>query len=170
MIHEAGFFRAGDILISDGEKSFNTQLIQEYLKESEIILFVIEPSILHQFMNPCDNHFHSVLKLSYYKEISSRNYQQVTADQKFLLAKSCWDRISQDSVRQMFRKCGLVNTGEDKRSIVMNLMHEGLSCLGKHNNFHRKCLISYLEWCKENELSHLASSLTNNILEYAGFV
>lgn len=170
MIYEAHFFQTGDIIISDGEKSFNTPLIQEYLKAHSIYLFVIEPSFLHQFMNPCDNHFHSVLKLSYYRELSSQNLQRVSVDQKFLLVKKCWDNISQASVFGMFQKCGLVNTGEDKRTIIMNLMYEGISCLGKHNDFHRKSLLSYLKWCRDQGFDYLASSLSNDMLKIAGFV
>lgn len=170
MIDEAQFFQEGDILISDGERSFDTPLIQEYLKNRGIYLFVIEPSVLHQFMNPCDNHFHSILKLSYYREISHGNYQHVSVDQKFRIAKNCWDKIDQETIVQMFKKCGLISTGEDKRSIVMKLMHEGLSCLGKHNNFHRQSLLSYLEWCKDNNLRYLSSSLSSNMMKIAGFV
>lgn len=169
MIYEARFFNTGDVLLSDGEKAFNTPLIQEYLKDHEITLFVIEPSFLHQFMNPCDNHFHSLFKLSYYREIANKNHQHVSVEEKFRVAKKCWDKIDQDTILQMFRKCGLVNTGESKRSIIMNLMYEGISCLGKHNDFHRNNLLSYLEWCKDNNLEHLASSLSADMLKIAGF-
>lgn len=170
MIDEAQFLNPGDILISDGEKAFNTPLIQELMRDRNIVLFVIEPSILHQFMNPCDNNLHSVLKLSYYREISNRDLQHLPIDQKFIIAKKCWDKISQESVYRMFRKCGLHNTGEDKRSVIMKLMHEGLSCLGKFNGFHRQNLMCFLEWCQTNRLFHLASSLSPEMLRSAGFV
>jgi len=61
-------------------------------------------------------------------------------------------------------KCGLLNSEIDKRTIIMNLILEGMSCLGKNNGLHKKNLIAFLEWCETNDLD-LASSITPDILK-----
>jgi hypothetical protein len=66
MTNVAGYLRQGDFLLFDGEKSFNTPLVKSWLEAHGIHSFVLEPSVLHQFINPCDNNYHSLFKLAYY--------------------------------------------------------------------------------------------------------
>lgn len=170
MINEAQFFNQGDIILSDGEKCFDTPLVQQYLLQYNITHFVIEPSVLHQLISPCDNNLHSILKLGYYRRLSKGNHQNFSVVQKLRLAKECWDEISNETVANLFHKCGLSSSAPDKRSVVMNLILEGMSALGKNNQLHRKNLLSYLQWCDDNSLNHLASSMTPEILEYSGLL
>lgn len=160
----------GDIILSDGEKCFDTPLVQQYLLQYNITHFVIEPSVLHQLISPCDNNLHSILKLGYYRRLSKGNHQSFSVVQKLRLAKECWDEISNETVANLFHKCGLSSSAPDKRSVVMNLILEGMSALGKNNQLHRKNLLSYLQWCDDNSLNHLASSMTPEILEYSGLL
>jgi hypothetical protein len=170
MIHDAKFLKEGDFILFDGEKSFTTPLIRRILEENGITYRVFKPSILHQFLNPADNNFHSLFKLKYYRLISRGTYATLSLSEKFKKAKQSYDAISDESIVSMFVRCGLVNSELDKRSIVHNLVFEGIRALDKHNGFHKLCLKSYLRWCKENDLRFLCSGLTRNMLRMAGML
>lgn len=86
MLHEAEYLNRGDVLIFDGEKALFTESVQNYLNTHGITPFVL-PSTLHEFLSPCDNNFHSLLKSSYYRLISSENLTQLDLREKLLLVK-----------------------------------------------------------------------------------
>lgn len=168
MIEEAQFIKKGDFLLFDGEKAFYTPLIQSYLLEKGVSPFVIEPSKLHQFMNPCDNNFHSLFKSSYYRITSSQN-SPVSIPKKYAIARDCYHAISEHVVAQMFVKCGLIGDA-DKQTTILRLVFEGMGCLWKYDQFHRKNLIAYMDWCEENNLKHLCASINSSILELNGII
>jgi hypothetical protein len=85
------------------------------------------------------------------------------------MAKSCYEAISELHVVGMFLKCGLIGAA-DKKTIVLNLIFEGMKCLWKYDQFHRKNLISYLVWCNENNFIHLCSSINSSILRLNGLI
>jgi hypothetical protein len=85
MIDIAQFIQDGDMLIFDGEKSFTTDAVQNFLSSRGVMPFVFRPSCLHQFLNPCDNNFHSLFKMSYYRLISHENFRQISVQVQFII-------------------------------------------------------------------------------------
>jgi hypothetical protein len=170
MVNSAGYLKRGDFLLFDGEKSFTTPAVKRFLEESGIHPFVLTPSMLHQFLNPADNNFHALLKLGYYRRLSQGNYAKLSIAEKFLMAKESYDSIGVSSIISMFRRCGLVETEEDKTSIVYKLMFEGMRSLNRNGDFHKNNLAAYLEWCDQNNLSFLYESLDVNILRMNGMI
>jgi hypothetical protein len=160
MIHEKKFLRNGDVLIIDGESALCTDVVQEYLSQHQIYPFTL-PSALHQLMNPCDNSFHSIFKQRYYRLISNSDEGNIGVKQKFLLAKQCFHEISEESISNMFLRCGLIPSDRNNHTIVTSLMCEGISNLDNHNQHHKKCLLAFLKWCKYNNLRHLCSIRIN---------
>jgi len=150
MIYEARFIESGDVIIIDAESALCTEIVQQYLSAHQIYPFIL-PSALHQLLNPCDNSFHSIFKHRYYKIISSIN-ESVGVKEKLNLARQCFHDISKETVAKMFQRCGLISTDQTKRSVVTGLMCEGMTCLHKHNQYHKVCLLSFLQWCKRNNL------------------
>jgi len=59
----------GDVLLSDNESSFKTEMIEEYLEEQGIESLQF-PTYMGHLMNPCDNRFHSSAKFRYWQLIS----------------------------------------------------------------------------------------------------
>jgi hypothetical protein len=131
---------------------------------------VLTPSVLHQFLNPADNNFHSLLKLGYYKRISRGNYGKLSITEKFKMAKDSYDSVSASSIVSMFERCGLAPSLEDKSTTVYNLMFEGLRALGRNEEFHKNNLAAYLTWCDESQRSYLYDGLNANILRQAGML
>lgn len=166
MVNIAQFLRPGDFLLFDGESSFRTAAVQQWMKKYKLNPIVIEPSQLHQFLNPCDNHFHSVFKLSYYRSLSKLNCSHISDEKKLLLAFQCYHAISRDSIISMFRKCGLI-TNQNKRDVILKLVAEGLEPVGA-SNLHKVNLMSYLRWCKNCDLVSLCSSISKDILVSIG--
>lgn len=158
MIYVKSFLREGDVLIIDGESALCTDIIQKYLSDHGIYPFIL-PSAFHQLMNPCDNSFHSLFKQRYYRLISHMNNGNIDLREKFRLAEQCFHEISEESVSNMFRRCGLVPSESDYRTLVTSLMCEGIKCLDDHDQHHKKCLLSFLEWVKYNNLLHLCPVL-----------
>jgi hypothetical protein len=154
MIIEKKFLSYGDVLIIDGETALCTEAVQLYLSEYGISPFVL-PSALHQLLNPCDNSFHSLFKQRYYRLISNLNNGAMNLKEKFHLAKQCFHEISEESVRNMFSRCGLIPSTFNTRTIINSLMSEGIKSLDKNGQHHKLCLLSYLKWCKHNSLFHL---------------
>lgn len=159
MIHVSGFISAGDLLIIDGECSLFTPVVQRYLYENKIYPYVL-PSTLHQLLNPCDNSFHSVFKRRYYRIISNIN-TSIDIIGKFHIPKQCYHDISEESVSNMFQRCGLIPSEVDNHTIVTSLMCEGISSLDKHDQHHKKCHLDFLKWCRSNDLLHLCSIRIN---------
>lgn len=151
MIYDSKFLERGDIVIIDAESALCTDIVQEYLFEHDISPFVL-PCALHQFLNPCDNSFHSIFKQRYHRIISNMNDGNISVKEKFNLARQCFHEISEETVTKMFRRCGLLNSDQNKRSIVSNLMCEGFTSLNKNDQYHKKCLLSFLHWCRDNNL------------------
>jgi hypothetical protein len=170
MIYEVGWLQSGDILLFDGERAFSTEKVTNFLQANDIYPFVIRPSLLHQFINPANNNFHSVFKLKYYRCISARNTSSLSVDKKIRIARACYDSISDSAIVSMFKKCGLIESEIDKRTIVYNLMLEGLSAIDKHKQHHKQSLASYLKWCHENDLPHVCSGLSRGMLRMAGMI
>jgi len=151
MIYEAKFVEAGDVLIIDAESSLCTDFVQEYLFEHRVYPFVL-PCAHHQLLNPCDNSFHSIFKQRYYRVISNMNDGNLGVKEKLNLARQCFHEISEETVAGMFRRCGLVRTGQSKRNIVSGLICEGMTSLDKHNQHHKICLLAFFQWCKISNL------------------
>jgi hypothetical protein len=149
---ECNFLQPGDILICDAESALSTPLVQEYLFRNRIYPFVL-PCTLHALLNPCDNTFHSVFKMRYYRLISSFNRGSITVKEKLHLAKQCYFSISEETVSSMFIRNGLVDSIGEERNIVTRLMCEGLLCLDKGH--HKVCLRKFLKWCRVNGLGEL---------------
>jgi hypothetical protein len=152
---EFGHLPPRSVLIFDGETSFVTPMVQNFLRENSIFYFVILPPVLHQLLSPCDNHFHSTFKLKFYSEISNLSVSALGTIAKLRIAKRCYDEVSPQSVLSMFRKCGLLgpDSGGDFRSIITHLVNEGLHYLGGRNRkVHQRNLSVYIEWCKSNNL------------------
>ncbi len=150
MIYEKKFIQNGDVIIIDGESALCTDNIQQYLSDHSIYPFVL-PSSLHQLLNPCDNSFHSLFKQSYYRMVSNMNRGSFQLEEKFNLAEQCFHSISKETVIKMFERCGLIG-GKDKREVVTALMFEGIGSLENHNHHHKKCLLAFLQWVKNNDL------------------
>lgn len=170
MINEAGFLEPGDFLLFDGELSFSTPLVQTFLETHGVFPLVIKPSLLHQLLSPSDNNFHAYFKLSYYRRLSQRNSSTISIAEKLMLAKQSYDGIHDYTIRALFRRCGLVKSNEDKRTIVYNLMFESIRGLNKHQQLHKNALAAYLKWCSMNNLKNLYSSLTRERLKMAGMI
>lgn len=162
MIDEAGYLKSGDLLLHDGEAALATESVQQYLSLRGVHSFTI-PSALHQFLSPCDNNFHSLLKLSYYRLLSNGNYKEIDIKEKLELARQCYDGIESDVIESLFEHCGLVGS-QDKRSLVSKLMCEGLTLLGNRREFHRRNLVAFLRWVKYNNLD---SSLCRYDFDYS---
>lgn len=153
MIHISKDFKSGDVFVCDGESSLATPNVQRYLLDNNIHQFII-PSILHQLINPCDNSFHSLFKLRYFRLISNMNGEDITVKEKLQLAQQCYNDISEESIQCMFQRCGLVPNSnyKDKRTLVSHLMSEGISTLSRRDQQHKICLLSFLKWCRYNNL------------------
>lgn len=153
MIHISKDFKSGDVFVCDGESSLATPNVQRYLLDNNIHQFII-PSILHQLINPCDNSFHSLFKLRYFRLISNMNGEEIQVKEKLQLAQQCYDDISEEAIQNMFKRCGLVPNSnfKDKRTLVNNLMSEGISTLTRRDQQHKICLLSFLKWCRYNNL------------------
>jgi len=141
---------AADMLIIDAESSLSTPSVQQFLFENQVYPFVL-PTTLHELLNPCDNSFHSLFKLRYFRLISNMNSGRIRIKEKLNLAKQCYEDIADATVSDMFVKCGLVGT-EDKYIVVSRLMCEGMKHIN-NSNLHKRCLLSFLKWCRFNNLS-----------------
>lgn len=169
MINTVQFFKKGDYVLFDGEKSFQTSLVRNLLAENGINTLLIEPTVLHQLINPCDNHFHSLFKLSYYRKISNGNFSNISIKEKLNLAKQSYEEINEEDVQNMFKRCGLAENELDSADVLSNLMFEGMGYTrGENKKVHSNQLQSFLQWCEDNDLNHLSSSLTVEMLRIAG--
>lgn len=170
MINSAKYFRFGDLILCDGERAFHTAKVHDYLASYNIQLILIEPPIYHQFINPCDNHFHSLFKTSYYRLISHENYREISLIEKLRLAQQCFEAIGEEDIRNMFIRCGLLESDLSSRDVLSALVFEGFGCENKSLDRHRRQLEAYLQWCEDCGFPFLSSSLTEDMLRYAGLI
>ncbi len=169
MVNISGYLSPGDYLLFDGEASFRTEAVLELMRKYSLHPLVIEPSQLHQFLSPCDNHFHSIFKLSYYRAVSKETTSILSNEKKILLAFQCYQAIGHESIISMFQKCGLLPTTKDQRDVVLDLMSEGLKSI-RSSDMHQRNLVSYLKWCDDSDLLCLCSSITADMLKSIGLL
>lgn len=167
MVYVAGYLKKGDILLFDGEASFRTPGVKQLMAECGIVPLVIEPSCLHQLLSPCDNHFHSILKLSYYRLLSNENLSSISEEEKLKLAYQCYHAVDESSVVSMFRKCGLLPSEDDSATVVTKLMSEGIGSIGK-SAMHRRNLLKFLNWCRASGNISCCSGITEKLLRSVG--
>lgn len=163
MVKIAQYLKEGDILLFDGEASFRTPGVKQLMVESGVLPLVIEPSALHQLLSPADNSFHSLFKISYYRLLSNENRSAITEVEKLQLAYKCYHAIDSASIVSMFRRCGLLRTEEGLESVVLKLMSEGISAVGK-SSAHRNNLRMFLKWCQLTKNVSCCSSITADLL------
>lgn len=169
MVYVAGYLKRGDVLLFDGEASFRTPGVKQLMAECGIVPLVIEPPCLHQLLSPADNHFHSILKLSYYRLLSNQNLSSISEEEKLKLVHECYNAIDDVSVTSMFRKCGLLlSADDDPGTVVCKLMSEGIGAIGKSPE-HRRNLLSFLTWCRETDNQSSCSGITETLLRSIGF-
>jgi len=167
-VNVSGFLNRGDVLMFDGEASFQTPVVKEMLKRCGIRGLVIKPPELHQLLSPCDNHFHALFKLAYYRLLANQSVSKLSNDTKLQLALECYRAIDNFSIISMFKKCGLLPTpGQEKRTTLMKLISEGI-CAVKKSPSHRRNLVCYLKWCEKTGNISLCQSITADILRAAG--
>lgn len=163
----ARFLKEGDVLLFDGEASFRTAGVRQLMNECGIIPIVIEPSSLHQLLSPSDNNFHSLLKISYFRLLSNENRSAITEEEKLKLVYKCYHAIEPSSIISMFRRCGLLPSDESLESVVLKLMSEGITVIGK-SQLHRANLRKFLGWCLNTNNLHLCSAITAELLRSVG--
>jgi hypothetical protein len=98
--------------------------------------------------------------------ISHSNYSVISVSEKFKLAKQCYESVG--GVQEMFRRCGLIDSSKSKREVLVNLMHESITCLDNNNQFHRNNIVCFLKWVKENDmnLQTLCKGLTVDLVSH----
>jgi len=74
----------------------------------------------------------------------SNTNTKLTMKDKMNIARECYDAVSEETIRSMFIRCGLVPSGEDKRKLV--------------------CLLKFLKWTNENNLLELCPVEVVNIV------
>jgi hypothetical protein len=162
------YLRIGDVLLFDGEKSFQTPAVKRMLRQYGIIGIVIKPSELHQLLSPADNHFHALFKLAYYRLLSHQNVSSMTDEEKLKLALQCYRAIDGETVVSMFRKCGLLaDPRQDLETTLWKLISEGIGAVEKCQS-HRRNLLCFLRWCLQNKKTNLCGAINEILLTSIG--
>jgi hypothetical protein len=169
-VNVSGYLKRGDFLLFDGEASFRTPVVKEMLRSYGITGYVIKPSSLHQLLSPCDNHFHALFKLAYYRSLSRRNSSTISGEAKLQLALQCYRAIDSTAIISMFTKCGILPTpGQDRTTTLWKLMSEGICTLERVPS-HRRNLFSFLKHCDKTNNIFLCQSITTEILRSVGIM
>jgi hypothetical protein len=144
-LHSHGLIRGDDLLLFDGEKCFSTEKMEFLLFRMRVMSLVIQPPVLHQLLSPCDNYFHGLFKLNYYRKISNLSSSLISIKTQLQIAAECYHSISRETVRNMFSKCGLL--GGNKKNIVLDLINDGIH-YSKHKDIQLQNLQIFFKWIR----------------------
>lgn len=143
-------YSPGDIIITDNEKSFNTELVR-----LEMNFMGIEklnfPIGLGHLMNPCDNEFHSEVKRRYYGYIKRLNATNITLTERLNLVEAAYFKTEESSILKYFRHCGILGN-EDTEAIASRLLNSCLYPAKKFQLIHETQKNVYLNWRREQNL------------------
>ena len=134
---------AGDLVLLDNESTFKSRVSQKILTDYSID-FKHYPSGLGSITNPCDNSFNAALKHSFYNMMAVKNDTSTQAKMS-MTEKSYW-QISDKSVHNMFRHCGLIDKDPGKQARI--LLREGATPIYRKLKIHQRQIARFLQWAE----------------------
>lgn len=138
-----------DCMCFDQEKAFVTQSNTELMNNIGIT-YLIFPKELHELLSPADNNFHGAFKSIFYTNISSLSTSQLSHVKRLQIAALAYSKITDESVRNMFKHCGLTS-GEDPNMVLDRLVNENqyYASDADHIKFDRQISV-FLKWADEH--------------------
>jgi hypothetical protein len=133
----------GDIVLTDAEKSFHTEAVNDYLADKGIYADQF-PAGLGHLMNPCDSYYHSSIKARYWRYIDELE-GEVSLENMIACIHKAVAREREESIRNYFKGCGIVGN-KPAEEIMNHLIYQGLSPAKKFKDLHLKQLKSFIEW------------------------
>ena len=134
----------GDLVLLDNESTFKSHVSQQILTKHQID-FKYFPTGLGSIANPCDNSFNADLKQSFYQLMAIRNDPSTQA--KMSIAEQSYWQISDQSVGNMFRHCGLIERDPKKQAHV--LLNEGAAPIYRKMKIHRRQIVAFVQWAEK---------------------
>jgi len=132
-----------DLLLTDNEKSFQTDNVLDFLKSKGIIKGFYPPSFGH-LMDPCDNSFHASMKMRYWHLVDAET-PPINIVRRIELLHKAYYSEKEESIVKYFEKCGIL--GNEEPEIVINrLINEGLYPRKRFKNLHKHQLETYVDW------------------------
>lgn len=150
------------LVLVDAEAALSSIEVKELLYEHDIYLLAA-PGGLGWMILPCDQRAHSVMKRSYYVELSILPPASGALPQqlKFELWRRAFWSVRPEVIRSYFNSAGITSREEETRSVIERLFSEGQRCAVKYLPLHRKQLAAYLIWKRKDGASfkYLTSQL-----------
>lgn len=136
----------GDLLLSDNEASFKTQLVEDKLYENRI-QHLFFPTYLGHLMNPCDSFYHSSIKARYWKYVGQEEEEGVSlsVEKMVKLIHRSVAEEKEESIQHYFEHCGITGSKSPEKS-MKKLLSQGLHPTKKFHNLHLQQLKSFIDW------------------------
>lgn len=133
----------GDLLLSDAEKAFNTELVNDLIEHKNLYSIHFPPGMGH-LMNPCDQYYHASVKTRYWRFIDE--LKSVSIESMINCIHKAVKKEKEKSIRNYFRSCGIIDSEKTPEEIMNHLLYQGLSPSEKFKLIHLKQLISLINW------------------------
>lgn len=137
-------YSKGDILITDNERAFDTELILDLLEDMGVEKLNF-PLGLGHLMNPCDNEFQSEDKSRYYNIIAGLNIMEMDLKKKCEAIHGAYYGGKEESIINYFHKCGILGN-EDPEEIAKKLLGESIYGSPKFQEEHEEQIEAYHNW------------------------
>lgn len=144
-------FSPGDVLISDNEKAFDTELVKDLLEEMGILKLNF-PIGLGHLTDPCDQEFHSEEKTRYYSILSGMDLSRMTLQAKCEAIHGAYYGGKEESIVHYFSRCGILGNREPNE-LAVKLLGEGIYPAPKFKDLHNQQIVEFNQWLLQKEES-----------------
>lgn len=141
-------FKEGDVLITDNEACFDTDLVTDMLEEMGIEKLNF-PTGLGHLCDPCDNEFHADQKNRYYSLVAGLNSSTMNLQTKCEAIHSTYYSVGEASIRNYFLRCGILSN-ESAEAIATKLLGQGIYPSTKFYKIHKEQLEAHAYWALQH--------------------
>lgn len=145
---ERGTLSAGDVVVTDNENCWKTDLVETYLSHHDIT-HILYPTHLGALLDPCDNSFHARVRHAYDKAVFGKT--GLNLQKRIEIVCKLHRATPTQQVQAFIRHCGLFEG--DPEHVMHELMCEGRGVLGKRRYDLYETIRDYLAFQKAFDFS-----------------
>jgi hypothetical protein len=140
-----GTLQAGEVLVTDNERSWTTSKVKTYLATHGIIQ-LLYPKYLGARLDPCDNSFHSMFRRCYNKRVLQAG--RVGLAERLRILNDAYKATPTKAILGCMRRCGTFEG--DPEYVMAELLCEGRRRSLRISKTQERYVDAYLVYCRDN--------------------
>jgi hypothetical protein len=140
-----GTLQAGEVLVTDNERSWTTPEVKTYLA-AHGITHLLYPKYLGARLDPCDNSFHCMFRRCYDKRMLQTG--RIGLSGRLRVLYDAYKATPTEAILGCMRRCGTFEG--DPEHVMAELLCEGRRRSLRISKAQKRCVDAYLAYCRDN--------------------